>query len=89
MRHKIELEEILPAEPKKKYPICIDGKRNCPPEDYGGIWGYEEFLAAIKDSEHEEHESMLDWVGGSFDPEEFDPNRVIFDDPKERRKFLR
>lgn len=45
--HTIELEKILSAETGKKYPICIDGKRACPPEDVGGSGGYEEFLDAI------------------------------------------
>jgi hypothetical protein len=34
---------------------------------------YEDFLAAINDPDHDEHVSMLEWVGGSFDPEAFDP----------------
>ena len=36
----------------------------------------EEFLAAIADPHHEEHESMLTWVGGVFDPEGFDVNTI-------------
>jgi len=62
-------------------------KRACPPEDCGGIWGYEEFLEAINNPDHEEHEEMLEWVGGEFDPEHFDVNEVSFDDPDKRRKF--
>jgi hypothetical protein len=48
----------------------------CPPEDCGGIWGYYDFLKAIQDPKHEEHESMLEWVGGGFDPDEFDMNTI-------------
>ena len=33
---------------------------------------YQEFLEAIKDPKHEEHESYFVWVGGEFDPEAFD-----------------
>ena len=44
-----------------EYPACIAGKRACPPEDCGGIWGYEEFLEAINNPDHEEHEEMLEW----------------------------
>lgn len=44
-------------------------KRACPPEDCGGAWGYTEFLEAIQDPTHPEHESFLEWVGGNFDSE--------------------
>lgn len=54
---------------------CLDGKRRCPPEDVGGPWGYAEFLEAIADPKHEEHQSYLDWCG-SFDPKEFDAAEV-------------
>ena len=50
----------------------MDGKRNCPPEDVGGIDGFNEFLAAIRDSKHTEHDSYLDWYGGSYDPKALD-----------------
>jgi Plasmid pRiA4b ORF-3-like protein len=70
--HKILLEKILPFDTKTVLPVCIKGKRACPPEDCGGIWGYEELLEIISDSKHPEHESMLEWLGGSFDPDEFD-----------------
>jgi Plasmid pRiA4b ORF-3-like protein len=48
------------------------GKRACPPEDCGGIWGYVGFLAAIRDPKHPEHKGMLEWIGGEFDPDVFD-----------------
>ena len=85
--HKIPLEKILPRDKNIEYPACIAGKRACPPEDCGGIWGYEEFLEAINNPDHEEHEEMLEWVGGEFDPEHFDVSEVSFDDPDKRRKF--
>ncbi len=70
--HKILVEKILPRAPEEQYPRCIGGKRACPPEDVGGVWGYVEFLEAIRDPEHPEHEDMLEWIGEEFDPEEFD-----------------
>ncbi len=85
--HKILLEEILPREKGVKYPNCINGKRACPPEDCGGVWGYADLLEIIKDPEHEEYEEMMEWLGGSFDPEHFDVNEVSFDDPDKRYKF--
>ena len=70
--HILLLEKILPAEQDAQYPICLKGRRACPPEDVGGIWGYVFFLEAINDPEHEEHEMYTEWIGGEFDPEEFD-----------------
>ena len=69
------------------YPRCIGGKRACPPEDCGGIGGYAEFLEAIGDPANELHEDLLDWVGGEFDPEDFNPSEVKFDDPAKRFKI--
>ncbi len=56
--------------------MCLAGERHCPPEDCGGIPGYEEFLEAIRDSNHPQHTEMLDWVGGRFDPDAFTPDGV-------------
>ena len=66
------MEKILPPDPKVKYPVCIAGKRSAPPEDCGGVWGYEEFVEAISDPKNPEHDEYLDWAGGDFDPEKFD-----------------
>ena len=52
------------------------GARNCPPEDCGGPWGYENFLKAIANKKHKEHRELLQWVGGSFDPEHFNVDEV-------------
>lgn len=68
--HEVLVEKVLPTEPDVSYPVCIKAKRACPPEDCGGVWGYQEFLETIQDMEHPEHEEMLEWVGGFFDPEE-------------------
>jgi hypothetical protein len=74
--HKILLEKILPFDTKTVLPVCIKGKRACPPEDCGGIWGYEELLETISDPKHPEHEDMLEWLGGEFDPEEIDLEEI-------------
>jgi len=74
--HEIVLEKILSPDPKTRYPRCLDGARACPPEDCGGIYGYADFLEAIRDPNHEEHEEMLEWIGGEFNPEEFDLEAV-------------
>ncbi len=74
--HRVLVEKTLQPEPDVRYPRLIKGKRACPPEDVGGIWGYEEFLEAIRDPGHPEHREMLDWVGDKFDPEEFDMDEI-------------
>jgi Plasmid pRiA4b ORF-3-like protein len=30
----------------------------------------------IRNPKHEEHENMLEWIGGRFDPEDFDSKQV-------------
>jgi hypothetical protein len=70
--HAIAVESSTPAAHRQRHPICLDGARACPPEDVGGTEGYRQFLAAISDPRHEEHEDMLTWVGGAFDPNAFD-----------------
>jgi hypothetical protein len=57
------------------YPRCIAGERRTPPEDVGGIPGYEEYLEALTDPKHEEHENVLRWRG-AFDSEAFSPDEV-------------
>lgn len=52
--------------------ICLNGKRNCPPEDCGGPWGYMEMIEAIQDPKHPEYEEFMEWLGDDFDPEYFD-----------------
>jgi hypothetical protein len=74
--HTILVEKILAPEKGAQYPVCVKGKRACPPEDVGGVWGYQNFLEAIADPEHEEHEEYLVWIGGEFNPEAFDLNEV-------------
>lgn len=74
--HEILVEKVLDTEPGATSPVCVTGKRACPPEDCGGVWGYEEFLEAIKDPDHPEHDAMLDWVGYDFDPEAFDVDEI-------------
>ncbi len=74
--HTLLVEKILPPQEGVRYPICLKGKRACPPEDVGGVWGYENFLEAIRNPDHDEHEEYLTWFGGEFDPEAFDLEEV-------------
>jgi len=74
--HAIVVEKVLPPEPGVRYPICVDGRLHGPPEDCGGIPGYYNLLEALRDPNHQEHEELLDWVGGEFDPEAFSVDDV-------------
>ena len=74
--HTLLVEKILPPHEGVRYPVCLKGKRACPPEDVGGVWGYENFLDAVRDPDHDEHEEYLTWIGGKFDPEVFDLEEV-------------
>jgi hypothetical protein len=74
--HTIVLEEILPVVESIDYPLCIKGKRTCPPEDCGGPWGYTDLCSILAKPSHPEHQDKLEWLGlntaSEFDPEEFD-----------------
>ncbi|MCV6638980.1 plasmid pRiA4b ORF-3 family protein [Candidatus Albibeggiatoa sp. nov. NOAA] len=72
--HQIILEKILPT--VEQHPVCIKGKRACPPDDVGGIWGYGEFLDILAHPEHADYNDTLDWIGGDFNSELFDLNKA-------------
>lgn len=55
-KHSIRLEKILPFDPAFQYPVCLAGKRACPPEDIGGPEVYDQFLAKLF------HQQMKVWV---------------------------
>jgi hypothetical protein len=83
-QHTVVLEGIEPPEVGVAYPRCVAGEHACPPEDCGGPHGYRDFLRVISNPRHREHEAMLRWAGGRFDPKHFDPATVHFWDPKRR-----
>lgn len=75
-RHKITIEKILQSPPEILHPTVIKGKRACPPENIGGIWGYLEFLEAYTDPSHDDHATMVEWAGPDFRPELFDQDDI-------------
>ncbi len=89
-QHELALSRVLPSEPGVRYPICRDGERACPPEDCGGVGGFRRFLDILADPDHKEHDDMVTWLMDHvgpyhpYDPEDFDPAAVAFDDPLER-----
>jgi pRiA4b ORF-3-like protein len=71
--HIVVVEDRLPhAGVAPSLVHCSDGANCCPPEDVGSSYGYAEFLEAIADPAHEDHDQFLTWVGGHFDPKHFD-----------------
>jgi len=74
--HQVAVEEVIAADPAERYPTCLAGAGACPPEDVGGVYGYEQLRAALADPRHPEHAEMAEWLGRDFDPEEFDAARV-------------
>lgn len=70
-KHEILFEGFPPSEKGARYPLCIEGERACPPEDVGGIYGYQEYVRAMANPKHKRHKEFLEW-SGPFDPEKFD-----------------
>lgn len=54
--------------------VVLKGKRNCPPEDCGGVGGYEHILEVLKNPEKDD-DDLLEWVG-DYDPEDFDMEEI-------------
>lgn len=78
--HTVVLEKILEEEPGQFYPVCTQGRRSCPPEDVGGIGGYEEFLNSLSNSDKASQAELMEWatgdIHGTFDPEYFNLEEV-------------
>lgn len=71
-RHTVVIEELMALDVTPKHGTCIDGARARPPEDVGGVPGYERFLEIMSDETDLEHTDTKRWCGGHFDPEWFD-----------------
>ena len=63
-----------------EYPVCLEGKRNCPHEDCGRTWRYANLLAILKQPGHEEYETYAEWLGSEFDRgQQFHECKLKFD----------
>ena len=74
--HEVVLLKIEPPKVKGLYPAVIDGARNCPPEDCGGPFGYEELMGIAQRKRQgialdEDEQDRIEWLG-DYDPEAFD-----------------
>lgn len=78
--HEVRLEKEVPLEKDAFLPQCLEGRRACPPEDCGGIYGYADIVRMLKDPKFEpessSREELLEWLGDEFDPEAFDMEAV-------------
>jgi len=74
--HIIEVQKIVEPELGVEYPVCLGGKKACPPEDCGGIYGYYHMLDVVADPDHEEHDDLVEWLGNDFDHDAFDLEEV-------------
>lgn len=70
-QHAIVLEKVTESDPEASYPRCLDGERACPPEDVGGVPGFDAYVEAITNPKHSEYGEFLEW-NGPFDPAQFD-----------------
>ena len=71
-QHRIKVEKTLLPDPQLKLPLCVAGANATPPDDCGGVPGYDEFVAAMRDPKHSEHAEMSEWIGRPWDPAAFD-----------------
>jgi hypothetical protein len=74
--HAILVEKILEPEPGARYPRCVAGRRACPPEDSGGVWGYEQLMETLKNPSDPEYEEAREWIGDDFNPEAFSLDQI-------------
>lgn len=82
-RHLITLEKQTEPEPLEYYPVCVGGARECPPEDCGGPYGYQEMIAAVKDPSNPQHKFFKALFPDGLDPEYFDLeeiNEILLED---------
>lgn len=88
--HAVLFEKKLLPDLTTVYPKCLAGKGACPPENCGGVWGYDDLKKNIKNPKHPEHGEILEWLciedQSEFDSLAFNPDEVEFENPKQRLK---
>ncbi|MEO8410905.1 MAG: plasmid pRiA4b ORF-3 family protein, partial [Propionivibrio sp.] len=70
--HRMKVEKVLPPDSGLLTALCLAGANACPPDDVGGAPGYIDFVDAVSNPDHPEHDEMIEWFGSSFDPAAFD-----------------
>ena len=85
--HRIQLGKITRPISGELYPRLIALSGKSPPEDVGGPHGYENFLEAIADPKHPEHEDIAEWYGSDFDPNTPDTDELKLEVLKLAKKW--
>ena len=75
-RHTVTIEATDNADAGFDYPRFVDGEGRAPPEDVGGIPGFELFLDAMADPQHEQHDELVHWYGRPFEVDDIDEEEV-------------
>jgi hypothetical protein len=70
--HDITVEGVVPLPGDVLLPVCLGGSRACPPEDCGGVGGYEELVAALRRPQSAAARKYREWLGRVYDPEQLD-----------------
>jgi hypothetical protein len=69
--HRLTLKGVITDTNFPQIPYCEKGEKACPPEDCGGIPGYENLIRILSNTKNQEYEDMIMWLGREYDPNEF------------------
>jgi len=69
--HTLRLEEVKTCELRASKPVCLEGANATPPEDVGGLCGFEEFREVISNPSHTQYKEFRRWAGHAYDPSFF------------------
>lgn len=75
-KHQIKVEKFHSIDKSMKYPTCIGGQMNCPPEDCGGIHSFYHYVDVLKNKKHPEYKEISQWIGKKYNIEQFDLEKV-------------
>jgi Plasmid pRiA4b ORF-3-like protein len=74
--HAVLVERAMEPEEGARYPRCLAGRRACPPEDCGGMWGYYDLLETLAGPNSADRQEIIEWLGGEYDPAAFSVDEV-------------
>jgi hypothetical protein len=73
--HKISFQKLTKKDLElyNGVPLCVEGEKACPPENIGGVGGYEHFLKIIAQDIQPDKDDLMDFYG-FMEGDEFDPD---------------